>query len=162
MKLFYVFFTIVFSFLNLTLGTAYKNDLKKDLYNVKQGRVLISNDFENGVITPWYDESPGNVKWKVEDFNSPTEVDSPAPSPVMGTKYLRATRNAALSSGLAVLRSEVFMASPGDRITFSFWIRSKFTEGNTLEVTKHTNFIYSFLSKTLISNISFSVVLDYW
>ena len=25
----------------------------------KSSRVLISNDFENGVMTPWYNESPG-------------------------------------------------------------------------------------------------------
>lgn len=107
---------------------------KPNLRDPRQVRLLLSNDFEDGRLSPWYDESAANVKWKVEDFNSPSEFDTPAPQPSSGTKYLRAARTRDLLSGLAVLRSEPFIASPGDQVTFNFWIRSRRPEGNNLEV----------------------------
>ena len=101
----------------------------------KSDRLMLNSDFEGGFMSPWFDESPANVKWAIEDYTSPNEVDQPAPKPINGTKYLRAIRNAQLDSGLAVLLTETtLMASPGDRISFSFWIRSRRTQGNNLEV----------------------------
>lgn len=97
-------------------------------------RSLLDNNFESGSMSPWYDESPAYVTWRVEDIQTPTEADYPAPYPLSGFKYVRATRNADLLSGLAVLRSPLFTALPGDRITFDFWMRSKRPEGNSLEV----------------------------
>ena len=111
-----------------------KSGSNPNLRDPRQVRLLLSNDFEDGRVSPWYDESAANVNWKVEDFNSPSEFDSPAPQPSSGTKYLRAARNKDLLSGLAVLRSEPFIASPGDQVTFNFWIRSRRPEGNNLEV----------------------------
>ena len=104
------------------------------LLDPKAARAAVDNDFETGSASPWFDESPGYVNWRVEDHSKPMEVNSPAPQPMTGTKYLRATRNADLLSGLAVLKSPVFTASPGDRVSFDFWIRSKRPEGNNLEV----------------------------
>ncbi len=100
----------------------------------KLARTLLDNDFESGSANPWFDESPAYVNWRVEDVASPTERNSSVPPPPTGTKYMRATRNADLLSGLAVLRSPVFTANPGDRVSFDFWIRSKRPEGNNLEV----------------------------
>lgn len=100
----------------------------------KLARTLLDKDFESGSANPWFDESPAYVNWRVEDVASPTERNSSVPPPSTGTKYMRATRNADLSSGLAILRSPVFTASPGDRVSFDFWIRSKRPEGNNLEV----------------------------
>lgn len=97
-------------------------------------RALYENDFESGSATPWFDESWGNVKWQVENYSSPSEINSPAPPLSSGTSYLRATRNAALSSGLAVLSSPIVTLHPGDSISFDFWIQSKNPQGNTLEV----------------------------
>jgi len=97
-------------------------------------RNLLDRDFESGSMSPWYDESPAYVTWRVEDVTTPSEADYPAPRPLNGTKYARATRNANLQSGLAVLRSPLFTAMPGDTVTFDFWIRSKRPEGNTLEL----------------------------
>lgn len=97
-------------------------------------RLLPNNDFEDGNISPWYDESVANVFWSIEDYNNPSGYDSQAPEPINGTKYLRAIRNPSLLSGLAVLRSEPFIASPGDAVSFNFWIRSRRPEGNNLEV----------------------------
>lgn len=124
------------------LSTKLKNEIEKTrlgLNNViiidpKLARTLLDNDFEGGSTNPWYDESPAYVNWRVENFASPLEVNSTAPQPSTGTNYLRATRNADLASGLAVLRSPVFTANPGDLVSFDFWIRSKRPEGNNLEV----------------------------
>lgn len=79
----------------------------------KSVRISISNDFELGRYSPFYDDSPGNVKWIIEEVSQPPEADSPAPTPDLGTKYLRATRDADLESGLAVLRSEVISGMVG-------------------------------------------------
>ena len=97
-------------------------------------RTLLDNNFESGSASPWFDESPGNVNWRVEEFSLPSEVTSPAPKPAIGTSYLRVTRKADLSSGLGVFTSPVFTANPGDKVSFDFWIRSKRPEGNNLEV----------------------------
>lgn len=97
-------------------------------------RSLVDNDFENGAVNPWLDESIGNVKWRVENYSSPSENGFPAPPLASGSSYLRATRNADLSSGLAVLSSPVVTVNPGDSISFDFWIQSKLPQGNSLEV----------------------------
>lgn len=98
-------------------------------------RVLISNDFESGSEEPWYDNSPSTVHWVVEDYSSQTGVDYPTPKPVNGNKYLKTQRDASSTSGLVVLRSATFTALPGDQFSFQFWIQSRFTEGNNLDVT---------------------------
>lgn len=117
----------------------------------KTARILLSNDFESGSSEPWYDNSPSTVHWIVEDFEDQSEVGNPAPSPVIGKKYLRATRDAQLLSGLLVLRTVTFTALPGDQFSFKFWIRSRFTQGNNLEVI---SFQYSFTF--IICNVLFA------
>jgi hypothetical protein len=97
-------------------------------------RSLLNNDFESGAAYPWYDSSPFSVHWVVEDLSSPTENYSP-PTPLSGTKYLRATRDALENPGQLILRTLTFTAFPGDEVSFHFWIRSKYTGGNTLEVS---------------------------
>lgn len=100
----------------------------------KTARILLSNDFESGSSDPWYDNSPSTAHWFIEDFSEQSELNNPAPSPVSGKKYLRAIRDAQLASGLLILRTATFTALPGDQFSFQFWIRSRFTEGNNLEV----------------------------
>jgi len=95
--------------------------------------VLLNNNFESGAADPWYDSSPNTVHWVVEDFSTPIE-DYPPPTLSTGTKYLRANRDKA-TPGQLILRTVTFMAFPGDEFSFNFWIRSKYTGGNTLEVT---------------------------
>ncbi|EFX85341.1 hypothetical protein DAPPUDRAFT_314113 [Daphnia pulex] len=96
-------------------------------------RALLNNNFESGNADPWYDSSPNTVHWVVEDFSSPTE-NYPPPTLPAGTKYLRATRDAQATPGQLVLRTATFTAFPGDEISFNFWIRSKYTGGNVLEL----------------------------
>lgn len=49
-------------------------------------------------------------------------------------KYLQLNRIRASSFGLAELRSPSFIAVPGDRISFSFWIHSHRAQFNNLQV----------------------------
>ena len=101
---------------------------------MKLGRALLDNDFESESVSPWYDESPGRVNWRVENSSVPLEINSTAPLPSIGTKYLRAVRADNSSSGLAIFTSPVFSAEPGDKVSFDFWIRSRRPEGNNLQV----------------------------
>ena len=96
-------------------------------------RSLLTNDFESGTEDPWYDSSPSTVHWVIEDYSTPTE-NYPAPTPLSGNKYLRATRDANRTPGQLILRTVTFTAFPGDEISFDFWIRSRYTGGNALEV----------------------------
>ena len=94
----------------------------------------LSNDFENGALSPWFDNSPGLISWKVENVSSPIETNYPAP-PKSGSKYLRINRlTPNITAGLAVVRSPTFTAQPGDLVIFSFWIQSKDLYGNSLKV----------------------------
>jgi hypothetical protein len=67
----------------------------------RSARTLLSNNFESGSADPWYDNSPSSVHWIVEDFYYPAEVSNPPPTPLSGTKYLRATRNSQLSAAFS-------------------------------------------------------------
>ena len=98
-------------------------------------RIDLSEDFENASIDPWYDSSPGKVNWQVERFDAPSESNYSVPPFNVGNYYLRVARNVNLQSGLAILMSPVFTAQPGDVATFSYWIRSRRAQGNTLEVS---------------------------
>jgi hypothetical protein len=96
-------------------------------------RALLDNDFESGTEEPWYDSSPNTIHWVVEDFSSPAEGYSPPP-PLNGAKYLRATRDDQRTAGQVILRTVTFTALPGDEISFDFWIRSRYTGANALDV----------------------------
>ncbi|KAI9556535.1 hypothetical protein GHT06_016325 [Daphnia sinensis] len=135
--LFLIFFTIAScwtSIIPLSQQTSIKNGSNIRQLEPQLARLFLNNDFESGLADPWYDSSLGPIHWTVEDFSSPAEINYPPPIPSTGTKYLRATRDAQLSPGLLVLRTVIFTAFPGDRISFNFWIRSKYTFGNTLEL----------------------------
>uniref|UniRef100_A0A0P6E8I6 CUB domain-containing protein n=1 Tax=Daphnia magna TaxID=35525 RepID=A0A0P6E8I6_9CRUS len=119
-------------------------------------RSLLDNDFESGFEEPWYDSSPSTVHWVVEDFYTPFEVSYAAPKPSAGTKYLRAVRNDQLVSGLLILRTLTFTALPGDEIAFNFWIRSKYTGGNTLELVM----AIGETEQTLVSLTSYSTSVN--
>lgn len=109
----------------------------------RQVRLVVSNDFEDGSLGVWFDESNGNVRWAVEYFSSPAEVTYPAPPPASGNKYVRAIRNAALDAGSIFLKTQPFTASPGDTVAFTFWIRSFRTGANDLQVG-HLSIVMTF------------------
>ncbi len=93
-----------------------------------------NNNFENGVVKPWIDESKTAVKWKIENRTSSSEPEN---LPLSGSNYLRVDRGTSLAFGVAILRSPVFSLSSGTNATFSFsfWIRSKWPQFTNLEVT---------------------------
>ena len=102
----------------------------------------LSNDFENGTLGLWNNTGLGSVRWQVEDNSTLIEPGYPAPIPDGGEKYLRINHStpgltANFSSGLAVLKSPLFTAQPGDLVSFSFWIRSKNYKGNSLVVNNN-------------------------
>lgn len=111
----------------------------KRFLNPKLVKSLLDNDFEDGRLGIWYDSSPNQMNWQIEDFDSPTEIDNPAPEPDYGTKYLRVHKNGEFGLGRVVLNSEVFLAEPGDEIHFSFWIRAKYAATNNLQVMKNNS-----------------------
>ncbi|XP_057372676.1 cubilin-like [Daphnia carinata] len=119
-------------------------------------RALLDNNFESGFEEPWYDSSPSTVHWVVEDFTTPFEVNYTAPAPLAGTKYLRAIRNEQLAAGLLILRTVTFTAYPGDEISFNFWIRSKYTGGNTLDLVM----AIGETEQTLVSLTSYSTSVN--
>jgi hypothetical protein len=94
----------------------------------------MDNNFENGVVKPWIDQSDPAVKWKIENRTSSSEPEN---LPLSGSNYLRVDRGTSLSFGVAILRSPVFSLSTGTKATFSFsfWIRSKWPQFTNLEVT---------------------------
>lgn len=98
---------------NLWRAVSNSSSIKENAIDPKFARTLLDNDFESGSMSPWYDESPGYVNWRVENFSSPSETNSTSPKPSTGTNYARATRNADIASGLAVLHSPTFTANPG-------------------------------------------------
>ena len=143
---------------------AVPSSYRKEQIDPQLARVLLSNDFESGTADPWYDSSPSTAHWVVEDFTSPAEADYPPPTLTTGTKYLRATRNAQLSSGLLILRTLTFTAFPGDQVSFRFWIRSKYTGGNTLDVLYLFNLYYVMLHELwrILSRSSYWSIVPMW
>ena len=143
--------------LSLNLVTADPNAIRL--------RLLKMNDFENTTnIDPWYDMSPGDVNWRLEgvsDLNKPTPLVPDSLNPT-SAKYMRVLPSNHYvnpnqrPSGLAILRSKPFMAYPTDSVEFSFWIRSKFPQGNNLQV----HYVFNQTENVLLSLSSFSTVVN--
>ncbi|KAI9556556.1 hypothetical protein GHT06_016346 [Daphnia sinensis] len=92
----------------------------------------LDNDFENGVVHPWIEQSEASAKWKIEN-----RTVNAAPAPSNGANYLRVDRGTSLSFSIAILRSPPFKIPPGsDNVifSFSFWIRSKWPQFTNLEL----------------------------
>ena len=85
------------------------------------------------MIAPWFDESQNDVQWMVEEFDR-VSSQQPNNNLVASSKYLRLKLAPMGSFGIGEFRSEEFIASPGDIVTFFYWIRSKFVYFNNLEV----------------------------
>ncbi|XP_057372687.1 uncharacterized protein LOC130693538 [Daphnia carinata] len=107
--------------------------------NIKAGSKELSeldNDFEDGTLQPWIEESQGSVRWKVGNQASSWEPNNPAPQPLNGKNYLRVDRRGSKSFGVAILRSPTFKLPSGNEInvSFAFWIRSKWPAFTNLEV----------------------------
>lgn len=103
---------------------------------------IIDSYFEDETtIENWNDESSGDAShWRVIKWPYPVDkptdpLNTQAPTPLgEGFGYLQLIKRKSNVFAVAVLRSANFIASPGDRLQFSFWIRSKFAKFNNLEV----------------------------
>lgn len=120
-------------------------DITDGVNNAVRQHFLDSN-FENGSLDPWKDESDNGaeVRWIVEDFWSVSSSLRPPPLEPIGSsnrKYLRLERQLGGSFGVAVLQSPFFLGQPGDVLTFSYWMRSRYNQMNNIQVYKSTWFI---------------------
>lgn len=104
----------------------------------KSTLLAMVEDFEgNFPNANWYDESEeGGYRWAQESFSDQCEKNNPVPKPSEGkSQYLRLCRcDGAHHFGVAKLRSREFVASPGDRLNFIYWIRSTYLHFTNLQV----------------------------
>lgn len=136
---------------------------KRSGQSIKVGSKELSeldNDFEDGTLQPWIEESQTSIRWQVGNQASSWEPNNPAPQPLNGKNYLRVDRRGASSSfGVAILRSPTFKLLSGSEthVSFSFWIRSKWPAFTNLEVHTISELIHRIshsIFKQLI-NVSF-------
>jgi len=96
-------------------------------------------DFENGTIEPWSDSSEVGTHWTIETNSSWTDEmrtsqQSP-PSPPNNGKYFLLLKHELNAFGIGQLNSPTFLAHPGDRVAFSYWLKSKYRHFNNIEVS---------------------------
>lgn len=124
------FFVVVYMFAIIGCHSLTRNKVS----SLKIAEHFVDEDFEEGSTVRWNDESEGDVHWDIQEFESDA---SPPPAPSRGSKYLRLRRNATF--GVAITRSQIFTAHRGDQIIFDYWIRSRFTHFNNLQVQNQTD-----------------------
>jgi len=110
----------------------------------------ITNDFESGTNICWQDESRKElISWKVYNSlswsgDSTNNASAPAPRPP-GSNYLQLVRAKKGAFAVGEYRSERFTVSPGDKVSFDFWIQSKFPKFNNLEVIHKKKIVLNFI-----------------
>jgi len=109
----------------------------KGVIDAKQN--YLNTNFENGSLSPWMDKSDDRtaVRWIVEDFWTISPSLRPPPLEPIGSssrKYLRLERQLRGAFDVAVLQSPFFLCQPGDILSFSYWIRSRYNQGNNIQV----------------------------
>ena len=71
--------------------------LDEDGNVIQEGKSLPINDFEDGRLGVWNDESAADARWAFEAIDAPIDPTQPAPMPLQGSKYLRVNRPAGTS-----------------------------------------------------------------
>ena len=99
----------------------------------------IDIDFENGTIEPWSDFSEVGTHWIIENNSSSTiemrtSQQSP-PAPPNNGRYFLFLKHELNAFGIGQLNSPTFLAQPGDRIAFSYWLKSTYRHFNNIEVS---------------------------
>ncbi len=96
------------------------------------------NDFEEGTVAPWVDQSEGGTCWVVETIssNSGTYVRNTIqlPSPPSTGKHFLLMKQELKTFDIGTLSTMNFIAFPGDQIQFSFWISSTWSHFHNLQV----------------------------
>ena len=86
----------------------------------------INIDFENGTIEPWYDCSEVGTRWIIQNNSSPTNemrtFQQSPPAPPNNGRYFLLLKHELNGFGIGQLNSPTFLAHPGDRIAFSYWL----------------------------------------
>lgn len=131
---------IVFLFVIFSISAAQTVDTTtlKCSSNSRRELAEIGEDFE-GIFpnSKWYEESEeGGYRWAQESDDEPCEKDNPVPNPLKGNHHLRLWRCdvPACHFGVAKLHSRNFVAFPGDKLVFTYWIRSRYLHFTNLQV----------------------------
>lgn len=108
---------------------------------IHPNQIILDNDFENGTIEPWVDFSQDGTRWNIRNATTfENEVDTnyqPPPSLNGGTNFLQINPNKMNTFGLGELRITEILAMPGDQLKFSYWIRSRYSWLNNLQVCEN-------------------------
>lgn len=121
------------------------------LDNLQPNQILFDNDFEEGSIEPWVDMSQDGTQWVIRNSNQWKQGGSsiqPQPS-IKDGKYFLQLDNTDVNVvfGIGKLSTTTFTAYPGDQIQFSYWIASKHSHFNTIQVNKHSCFFISYYTR---------------
>ena len=92
---------------------------------------LIDQDFEDGNLGSWTDDSQGIAHWTAKD---PAILFEHRSVNWSSSSQFAWVFGAHVDFNPAVLRSPEFQAVPDDQVSFSFWVRSRFPKGNNLQV----------------------------
>ncbi len=124
---------VILIFISLSSITVAVDKVQRD--GAHSDSVVIYNDFETG-LGSWeisFDGMPDtkSLGWTLDDFGSSiNELAPAAPKPPTGSKYLRLFSP---SFGIAELKSPKVFVSPGDQLSVTHWIQSKYKTFDNLE-----------------------------
>ncbi len=126
------------------------------LFNVKQHHY--DNDFEEESLSPWIDLSEGETEWVIIE-SAPSDsgiIECNAlqlPLPPSTGKYYLLLKQDLKTFDMGTLSTENFLALPGDKVQFSYWISSTWSQFYNLQV--HFIFIPSVIFKMRLSIFGF-------
>ena len=100
----------------------------------------LDNDFEDGSIAPWIDQSEAGTRWVLNDISPVSATNNrnimetiQPPPPLNGKRFLLLKHDLSIFD-VGILSTENFVASPGDRVQFSYWISSQYSHFNNIQV----------------------------
>ncbi len=140
------FVLLILSLLTYTAESVAKEEFSKykvsSIKDVLVSRMIhpgIDIDFENGTIEPWSDCSEFGTHWVIENNSSSTNglrtsQQSP-PAPPNNGRYFLLLKHELNAFGIGQLNSPTFLAHPGDRVAFSYWLKSTYRYFNNIEVS---------------------------
>ena len=94
------------------------------------------NDFEDGSIAPWIDQSELGTGWALNEMLASGLFTNGAiqpPPPPSGKRFLWLKHDFMIFD-IGILSTENFVAFPGDKFQFSYWISSQYSYFNNIQV----------------------------
>ena len=104
------------------------------------GQHQFDNDFEDGSVAPWVDLSEGGTRWAIKTSSSDSwrneknQILLPPP-PLNGKNFLHLEQDLN-TFDFGTFSTTNFIALPGDKIQFSYFISSTWSQFNNLQVIK--------------------------